>query len=503
MGTFMGDRVIDTSAQMLHKRLRDGHIVVEGDHFVQDGLVARLTDIGTGGGNQPERVIIEAAADVRVALLGQGLVLMISAAVRELGGSDVDDPFPGPFGDQVDKAQQILTGITEAHAPADTGLIIGSRPGHIEGDHALILVPDIDHTVDLGMETGHMVFGEKVIPVGAERVIGGAYRVRGIVSGDDFPGPGLVDDTIGFPFFRHGIFNVGKDEYQLFFLTGLQIQIDLEDSAGRPAAGYGIDAGAVFHGLGQLRAAVIADKGPAVRFESADRCVDREDSVMRAALSVLGAVIDGSVRKAAVILNGSLFGFDQAGDLITQIGLDLDLAGGQIPLEVLLVVIRVPQAPFHIREYLDLSGFAGLVGDPEQHQLTGIVQGNHIQQACFNPVLLSGKAAVAHAVAAFIAVQLCLGGLPAGVPDIVSIFNIDVFAVGVIWLVIIAVTCDPQQACVLIEGITAAGIGDQAEKVLVSQIIDPGKRGPGCRDHIFTARVIKITEFHILTPLSG
>ena len=106
-------------------------------------------------------------------------------------------------------------------------------------------------------------------------------------------------------------------------------------------------------------------------------------------------------------------------------------------------------------------------------------------------------------MAAFIAVQLCLGGLPAGVPDIVSIFNIDVFAVGVIWLVIIAVTCDPQQACVLIEGITAAGIGDQAEKVLVSQIIDPGKRGPGCRDHIFTARVIKITEFHILTPLSG
>ena len=224
---------------------------------------------------------------------------------------------------------------------------------------------------------------------------------------------------------------------------------------------------------------------------------------MGAAFSVLGAMIDGSVRKAAVILNGSLFGFDQAGDLITQIGLDLDLAGGQIPLEVLLVVIRVPQAPFHIREYLDLSGFAGLVGDPEQHQLAGVVQGDHIHQACFNPVLLSGKTAVAHAMAAFIAVQLCLGGLPAGIPDIVPFFNIDVFAVGVIRLVIIAVTCDPQQAGVLIKRITAAGIGDQAEKVPVSQIIDPGKRGPGCRDYIFTARVIKITEFHILTPLSG
>ena len=40
-------------------------------------------------GNQPKRIVIEAAADVVVALLGQGLILVIAAAVAELRRGDV------------------------------------------------------------------------------------------------------------------------------------------------------------------------------------------------------------------------------------------------------------------------------------------------------------------------------------------------------------------------------------------------------------------------------
>ena len=49
----------------------------------------------------------------------------------------------------MEEAEQILTGITEAHAAADTGFIVGSGTGHVEGNHALVLVPDIDHAVDV------------------------------------------------------------------------------------------------------------------------------------------------------------------------------------------------------------------------------------------------------------------------------------------------------------------------------------------------------------------
>ena len=56
--------------------------------------------------------------------------------------------FSGAVRDQMDETEQVLTGITEAHAAADSGFIIGSGTGHVEGNHALVLVPDIDHAVE-------------------------------------------------------------------------------------------------------------------------------------------------------------------------------------------------------------------------------------------------------------------------------------------------------------------------------------------------------------------
>ena len=125
MGTFVGDRIIYTPAQVLHKGLRQGRIIIEGHGLAQNSEIPGLSDISADCGDKPERVVVKAASDICIALLGEGLVLMVSAAVRELRGSDVDDPFPSAGRDQVNKAEQILTGIAKSHSAADSGLIVG------------------------------------------------------------------------------------------------------------------------------------------------------------------------------------------------------------------------------------------------------------------------------------------------------------------------------------------------------------------------------------------
>ena len=49
----------------------------------------------------------------------------------------------------MNKAQKILTGITESHSTSDAGFVIGSGTAHIKGYHTLILVPDVYHAVKL------------------------------------------------------------------------------------------------------------------------------------------------------------------------------------------------------------------------------------------------------------------------------------------------------------------------------------------------------------------
>ena len=71
---------------------------------------------------------------------------MVGGAVRQLGGGNVHECVPGRApGIMMDKAQQILTAVAEAHAAADAALKVAGRAAHIEGDHALVLVPDVHH----------------------------------------------------------------------------------------------------------------------------------------------------------------------------------------------------------------------------------------------------------------------------------------------------------------------------------------------------------------------
>ena len=58
-------------------------------------------------------------------------------------------PLAGPLRDQVHEAEQVLVGVAEAHPAADPGLEERGERRHVERDHALVRVPDVDHPVQL------------------------------------------------------------------------------------------------------------------------------------------------------------------------------------------------------------------------------------------------------------------------------------------------------------------------------------------------------------------
>ena len=52
-------------------------------------IPAGFLDIGNHGQDQPERIVVEISSDLVVALLGQRLILVIRAAVRQLRGGEI------------------------------------------------------------------------------------------------------------------------------------------------------------------------------------------------------------------------------------------------------------------------------------------------------------------------------------------------------------------------------------------------------------------------------
>ena len=66
---------------MVHQRRGLGHVVVKGNQLLQYSSVSGLPHIGAGARDEPQGIVVKAAADIGVAFFGQGLILMISAAM--------------------------------------------------------------------------------------------------------------------------------------------------------------------------------------------------------------------------------------------------------------------------------------------------------------------------------------------------------------------------------------------------------------------------------------
>ena len=99
-------------------------------------------------------------------------------------------------------------------------------------------------------------------------------------------------------------------------------------------------------------------------------------------------------------------------------------------------------------------------------------------------------------MAAYILIKLGLYGRPAGVPDGAVVVYVEIASACISGNVVVAVTGDSCKTGILIEAVSACGIGDKAEKVLCSEIVYPGIRGFGRCDDILLVSVIKETEFH-------
>ena len=159
------------------------------------------------------------------------------------------------------------------------------------------------------------------------------------------------------------------------------------------------------------------------------------------ALTVLGLVIDGAA-------------------------LDLHLADAQVPLEVGGIVDGVPETEFHIGKKGERFVMVRVVAKSQTIDLTGGPEGDKGEQIGTEAVRCSVETAVAEAVAALVLIKRRLGRHGTGVPDVLAVMNVVVFSVGIDRDIIVAVPGDSEQLGILIEAVTAAGIGNQRKKVL-------------------------------------
>ena len=471
VGTQMGAGKVEAAAQVLHQGLRLGGIVVKGNLLLQNGPVAGLPQVGGGTGNEPQRVIVEAGADVPIALFGQGLVLVVGAAVLELGGGDIQNALPGTGGDDVHKAQKILTAVPEAHAASGAAFKVAGRAAHVKGDHALILVPEVHHAVQLFLAGLQMVGGQQRIPVLRQCGAGGVHLCIGGVACHHGVGAGFVDDPGGREFFVLRVLDVAQTEQDLFLFAGGKGDVDVQRTHRCPAVG---DAAADSLRVGG--AAVHPAEGIPRGVKAGDGGVGPEHGVVVAALPILGLVVDDP-------------------------RLHLHLAGGKVALEVGAVVHGVPQAELHIAEHVKLPGAVAAVGQGQAVQLAGVALGDEQLLPGGHTVLFALHNGVAQTVAAAVTVQRGLGGLPTRVPHGVAVLDVDAVTVHVQRRVIVAVAGQAAHPGIPVKAVTARRVGDQTEEVLAAKVVDPGQGRLRGGDDVFLVPVIKISELHNASSL--
>ena len=86
---------------------------------------------------------------------------------------------------------------------------------------------------------------------------------------------------------------------------------------------------------------------------------------------------------------------------------------------------------------------------------------------------------VTHTVTAFIAVKLSLYGRPAGVPYVAAVVDVEITSAHINGNVVVAITGNAAESCVLIEAVTARCIGAKGEESLCSEVVYPRIRCTG------------------------
>ncbi len=325
-----------------------------------------------------------------------------------------------------------------------------------------------------------MEAGEQCLPVIRELVKTCLDLFVGLVAVKHLKSSCLIDNFIAGcrsfrPFLVFRILDISEYEVKTLRFTGNEGDIDLLSGNRRPAAADRVFASAVEDSLRPVCTVVHSNEFGTDGIKSVNTAVYAADCIVIAALAVFGFMED--------------CGAD-----------NLDLAGRKIALEVLAVIGSIPQTPLHIGVQLYFFRFLRAVGELYLFHFAGVIQRDKGKDGGFDSVLAAAEPAVAKAMAALIRVEPGSRRLPCRIPEGIAVLNVEILAVAVVWDIIVAVACDAEQLCILIEGIAAHRVGDNTEEVLVAEIIDPRQRSRRSSDDIFLTGIIKIAEFHCCLP---
>ena len=424
-------------------------LVVPRHHFVEDGEVAGLFDVGHGAEDEPHRVVVETASDVVVAPFCERLVLVVASSVGELCGCDVDDALSSARRNLMYEAYEVLVAVAEAHTAAYSALEEAGGTREVECHHALVLVPDVHHSVQFLVSALHAVAVQQVVPVAAELVEGLVHLFHGAELADGFLCLYLIyngtvelsersDETFRWFcvlfFLRH--LHVTEQEYEAFLFAWLQFHFHIVRGNGAPSVSDGVLRLSVHDHIGVGKLVVQSDERLPVGVEALYGSVDMVESKVVAALLVLCFVVDGGA-------------------------VNLHFAGREVALEVLHVRGCIPQTPFGEREQLQLLHFGRGVFQRELLHFAPFLQRNEKEHRGFYAVLAACDARVAHAVAALVAVERCLAGFPAWVPHCSVVVDIEVSSAVVHRDAVVTVAGDASELCILEEGVATCCVRNQ------------------------------------------
>ena len=336
----------------------------------------------------------------------------------------------------MNEAHKVLVRIAEAHATAYTALEEAGRAREVKGNHALILVPDVDHAVELIVTRAYLIYIKQRIPVLAELSESLIYLRGGVEFGNQGVSLLLVDDLQRLPLVVLLIFDVTQQEYEVFRLARFECYFDVVRGDRTPSVGMRV-AGLTLHDSLRVGKLVVKTyERLAVGIEALNLRIDMIESVVVATLAILRLVI-----------NGRTFNF-----YFTR---------REVTLEILHIRCGIPQTPLLEREEFEVLHFVRIILQRQLLHLAPFFQRHEEEHRGLDAVLATRDAGVAHAVTALVEIERCLTGLPSWIPYRIAIFDVKVSASIIHRHIVVAIARDAAELRILVEAVAASGVGDE------------------------------------------
>ena len=372
----------------------------------------------------------------------------------------------------MNEAEDILIGISEAHSSADTALEIWCGTWKVECYHALILVPDVYHSVYLVIRCVNIDNAEKSVPSCLEFFKTCGYLFRSVILLDHCESLFLIDsNAVSLELLVNRHFNIAEDKYKSLWLARSKCYLLVVWSDRWPAVCKWVVSLACFNSLWVMEAVIKTDKWISVCIIAVYLVIYCIECKVISSVSVFCLVIDSW----AYYLN---------------------TACAEVSLEVCAVVLSVPKTPLCKWEEWECFFFIALVCENYLLNFAVIVLRYKECSLSLKSVLLTCDDSIAHTMTALIKIKLCLYRWPARIPDSFAVFNIEISSAHVDRHVVVTVTSYSSQSCVLIEGIASCCVGDKWEEFLCAKIVYPWIWRSWIADDIFLFHVIKMTKFH-------